>query len=288
MSNYLLLLIAAILWSSAFVGIRIGLHDYTPGAMALLRFMVASIAMVPLYLRYRQPNKGLNFSDKLKILVTGFIGISVYHIALNYGEISVPSGTASFIISQSPILILILAIIFLKERPGLIGWLGFLVSCVGVALIAIGEQASVQIDVGLLCVGLATLASAYYSISQKSLLSKVNSVELMTLIIWAGTIGLLMFLPDLAKELPRAAVTSTMTVIYLGIFPGVIAYTCWSIVLAKMSATRAASFLYLQPLLATFMGWLFINEVPVLLSVIGGCVAILGAMLVQIRRKAEC
>jgi drug/metabolite transporter (DMT)-like permease len=280
--NYLLLFIAVTLWSSAFVGIRIGLHDYSPGAMALLRFIVASITIIPLYLRYRRPNKLLGIGTKLKILLTGFVGISIYNIALNYGEVSVPASTASFIISQAPIFILILAVIFLKERPSILGWIGFLVSCLGIALIAISENVSIDISFGLLYIGLATLAAAYYAISQKSLLSKVNSIELMSLIIWSGAAGMIMFLPDLVKEMPHAALTSTAVVVYLGVFPGVVAYTFWSIALARMPVSRAASFTYLQPLIATLMGWLFINEVPILLSVCGGCIALLGAIIVQI------
>lgn len=285
--NYLLLSIATLVWSSAFVGIRFGLRDYSPGAMALMRFSVASLTILPLYWHARQSDKQITAKDRLKIFFTGFIGISLYHVALNYGETSVSSGTASFIVSQAPVLVLILAVVFLKERPGIMGWVGFLISCLGVAIIAFAENASMHVSWGLILLGLAAVASAYYTILQKSLLSKINAIELMALLIWSGTLGMAMFLPDLVHDFQHASFSSSLVVVYLGVFPGVIAYTCWTIVLARMPAAHVISWVYLQPILATVLGWLLVNEVPVVFSVVGGCIALLGALIVQFWGKRQ-
>lgn len=44
-----IVIIAIVLWASAFIGIRIGLADYSPGALALLRFMIASLCLLIIY-----------------------------------------------------------------------------------------------------------------------------------------------------------------------------------------------------------------------------------------------
>src|SRR5579862_9221884 len=97
----LAILIVVVLWASAFVGIRIGLQGYSPGSLALLRFLVASICMFFVYLKQtKRPH--IKGQDLCIVLIAGFVGIGFYHIALNFGEIVVPAGIASFVISQSP------------------------------------------------------------------------------------------------------------------------------------------------------------------------------------------
>src|SRR5436190_11936201 len=96
------------LWASAFVGIRQGLHYYSPEGLALLRYLIASFCMAIIY--YRLPNRVyMPLMDRIKLLLIGIVAIGIYNLSLNYGELVVPSGTASFIVSQSPIITAILA-----------------------------------------------------------------------------------------------------------------------------------------------------------------------------------
>src|SRR5450759_437386 len=86
-----------LLWSSAFAGIRAGLRltsagalggdGYGPGELALLRFGTAStvLALFALATRMRLPER----SDLPRIGLAGFLGISIYHLALNFGEVTV-------------------------------------------------------------------------------------------------------------------------------------------------------------------------------------------------------
>jgi len=280
-STNIILFIAVILWASAFVGIRVGLNSYSPGALALFRYLIASIMMVPLYFRYRTRNISMSWTEIIRIVLIGIFGIGIYNIALNNGEITIPAATASFIVNQAPVIMVILAVMFLKERLGFSGWCGLVISCCGIFLMAYSEQDNIQMELGCLYIFVATIISALYSIAQKPLLLKLNGIELTALIIWSGTAILLIFTPALFKEIHAATWTSTFTVVYLGIFPGVIAYTLWSVALSRMPASQTAVYLYFLPLITTLIGWLFIHETPVILSLVGGCIAIAGSIVVQ-------
>src|SRR3990167_2330255 len=272
------LIITTFLWASAFVGIRMGLHDYSPEGLALLRYLVASFCMGIVY--FRLPYKTtMSVKHILALLMIGAIGIGFYNISLNYGEITVTSGMASFIISQSPIITTFLAVIFLGEKINHLRLWGFLVSFIGIACISLGEKKGFKWEHGVLYILLATIAGGCFSVLQKPFLKKYHIIEVTTYVIWGGTLFLAFYGSHLRHDLLTASYQSTLTVLYLGIFPAALGYLSWSYVLSKIPASRAVSFLYFMPFVATILGWMILNEVPMFMSLIGGLLAIAGVWL---------
>ena len=127
-----------VFWASAFAGIRVGLEDYGPGEVALSRFLVASavLAGYGAVTRMRLPER----RDLPAVFLAGFLAFTVYHVALNYGEVTVSAGAASILINTVPIFTALLATVFLGERLRVMGWVGMGVSFVGAALISFGES----------------------------------------------------------------------------------------------------------------------------------------------------
>lgn len=269
-----------ILWASAFPAIRAGLEGYGPGSLALLRFLVASVCMALLY-PYLPKRKSIPFSEKLRFLTVGAIGIGIYHVALNYGELTVPSGIASFIISQSPVFSVIFAMIFLKEEFGLKAFIGMFISLLGIALITLSHQANMSFDKGVLYVMIAAIAGSLFSILQKPALRKYHAMEVTAYAIWGGTLLLSVFSPTLMTDIKTAPLGATLSVLYLGIFPAAVAYISWSYTLQAMPVARASVYLYFMPIVATLLGWLWLHEVPSLSSFIGGLVALSGVWLIN-------
>jgi drug/metabolite transporter (DMT)-like permease len=267
-------------WSSAFVGIRAGLEGYSPGGLALMRFLTASVVMFFIY-RQRKHRHAIARRDYVFILGTGVIGIAGYHIALNYGEIFVPAGIASFIISQTPLVTTLLAILFLGEHMKKLGVAGMLVSVIGIGLIALGEHGHIQYYLCLFYVIIAAIIGSLYAIMQKSLLKKYKVIDVTAYAIWSGTLFLLIFTPNLVFDLRHASWQATMAAVYLGVFPGALAYLTWSFVLSEIPVSRATTFLYFAPILATLLGWLWLGEVPAFIALIGGFVALVGLWMVN-------
>ena len=270
---------ALLLWASAFAGIRAGLRDFGPGEVALLRFGTASVvlALYALVSRMRLPDR----RDLPVIALAGFLGISVYHVALNYGEQTVTAGAAALLISTSPVFTALLSTRFLGERLTPWGWTGVLISFVGAALIAFGEGGGMTFNTDAALILVAAVATSLYFIVSKPPLGRYAATEFTTYAIWAGTIPLLVFLPGLVSQLPSADPSSTLAVIYLGVFPGAIAYVLWSYALARMPASVLSTFLYFQPVNATVIAWLWLKEVPSALSLLGGAVSLSGVVVVN-------
>ncbi len=269
-----------ILWSSALIAIRIGLHSYTPGALGLLRYLIASFCLLILY--FRLPKRHMpSLRDLLHILFIGAMGIGVYNIVINYGEIVVPAGMAGFIIGLMPIFTMFFAYFLLKESVPVRCWLGVLISMLGLFLIAYHESSNLKYDISILYILLAAFLGSYYAVSQKALFHRYNPLELVILTIWSGTLVMLFCFPSMIHEIPKASWQSTTAAIYLGVFPAAVAYALWNYALAKTQTGRVSGYLYAMPIIATLLGMVILQEYPGVLELVGGLITLCGAITIN-------
>jgi len=270
---------ALLLWASAFAGIRAGLRGYSPGHLALLRFLTASLvlAVYALVRGVRLPER----RDLPGLLLAGFLGISVYTVAINYGEQTVTAGAASLIVSSSPIFLAVLAFLFLGERLSWWGWLGFAISFAGVALIGMGTAGGVGIDPGAVWILIGTFAASICSILQKRFVERYKPLDLSAYTLWSGAACLLVFAPGLLETVRGAPLEATLAVLYLGIGPGAVAYSAWVVALESAPASIVGNALFLIPPLAIAVAYVWLGEVPSGVSLLGGAVTLAGVGLVR-------
>jgi drug/metabolite transporter (DMT)-like permease/ribosomal protein S18 acetylase RimI-like enzyme len=276
-----------VVWSSAFAGISVVLKDGSLGAgqVALLRFLVASATMgvAALVKRMRMPKR----EDVGRIALAALFGITFYHLGFTFGELKVSAGAASLIIAAGPIWTALLAIAFLGERLNRWGWAGVALAFGGVAAISFGEGGGFHLEpMALLILG-ASISTAVYFVISKKPLRTYSSLEFTSYIIWFGTVPMLAFLPGLLRQLPAAPVSSIWIVVFLGVFPGALAYFMWSYALARMPASTTASFLYASPVLATFVAWLWQGTIPGAVTLAGGAAALAGVIVVQTKGRPK-
>ena len=274
-NSMMYIILAVLLWASSFVGIRAAVIDFSPIEIAVLRFIISSVALLLDTITQKPllPNK----RDFFLFLLLGFV-FFVNHISLNYGTQRITAGETTLIVSTSQLFQVLLAYLFLKEAISNRFLLGLSFCFFGVAIIAFQNSIGVSRNLGVVFVLVAAITNAIFFVLQKPLLKKFSPLEVVSYSTWITTLLLLPFGGRVIGKLSIANPNSTFSVIYIGI-AAVIANVCWSRVLSKMEASKAAIFLYTIPVMAIIIGFLWLQELPSLVSCLGGAIILGGVIL---------
>ena len=269
-------------WASAFPGIRAGLHAFGPLELGALRFAIAALPAA-VFLAVRRPALPKP-GEAWRFLFGGVVFVALYTVMLNFGEQTVSAGAAGFIINVSPIFTAIMAMALLGERFSGWAWFGTFVSFSGIGLIALGEGGGLRIETGALLVLGSALCSALNTIVQKPLFARHKPLTVATWNMVLGALCLAPFLPSGIAQAGLADAAGLGAVIYLGIVPSLIAYAAWATALSRLPAARASNFLYCVSPTAALIGYFWLGEVPTLLGILGGALALGGVVMVNLKR----
>jgi drug/metabolite transporter (DMT)-like permease len=273
-----------VFWASAFVAIRHLAHDFSAGPLTLARMGVAAIALAFVALRHGLPRPSRR--QWVSITVIGVLWFSIYHLALNQGEVWVDAGTAAMLLQVSPVLVAALAVTFLGERFTAPLVIGLLVAFAGVALIGLSGSGDSGVDSDKMLLGalLCLVSAATYSVSlilQKPLLTDLSAVHVTWLACAIGAITCLPFGPSLVSEVADAPASSLLWLIYLGVFPTAIAFTTYAYALRHMTASSLGVTTYLVPPITIVMALVFLGETPPAVAYVGGALALVGVAITR-------
>lgn len=275
--------VTLLFWASAFVAIRHLGEDFTPGALSLGRLVVGAACLGAVAATKRLPRP--TGREWAAIVAIGVLWFGVYNVALNAGEHHVDAGTAAMLLQVSPIIIAVLATLFLAERFTVWLGLGLALAFAGVVLIGIATSTGAGSDV--IGVVLCLVSAAVYSVSvilQKPLVARLPALQVTWLACTIGAMVCLPFAGQLVDDVRTAPASSIAWVVYLGVFPTAIAFTTYAYALRHMSASSLGVTTYLVPPLTIVMGALFLAETPPGMAYVGGVLALLGVALARRRR----
>jgi len=274
--------VTLLLWASAFVAIRHLGHDVTAGALSLGRLLIAAVALSALLVR--APRQRFTRIEVLLLLGCGIAWFGIYNLALNASEQKIDAATAAMVVQVGPILIALLAALFLGEK--LTGYLliGMAIAFGGVVVIGSAMRGDGGSDLdGVL---LSLLAAATYAIGgvwQKVLLRRLSGLEVTTYACWIGVVVCLPWTGDLIDVVHHGSGKNLLLITYLGLFPTAVAFSTWAFALRYTDAGKQALTTFLVPAIAAVMAWLLLDEVPPALAFVGGGLCIVGVLVT--RRK---
>lgn len=286
------IIVTVLAWASAFVVIRGLGSSFGGGSLALMRLGVGTIALSFLLIGHRWVRP--TGREWLFIVLSGLSWFGIYNVVLNLAEQSLDAGTTALIVGIGPLLIALGAGIFLGE--GIPKWLaiGAGVAFLGVVLISSSAwiagaalpEGGASMAVGI---GLAVVAAITYAIGvllQKPVIRRIPARQFTFLAAAVGAVACLPFAGSLVSDLGRASASAILGGVYLGIVPTALAFSTWGYALTRMPAGQLAVTTYIVPPLVIVIAFFAFGEVPALLAIVGGVIALSGVALSRRRTKS--
>ncbi len=277
--------VTMLFWASAFIAIRAVGEHYSPGAMAFGRLAVGAtvLSVIAAVRRVRVPGG----RTLVLLMAYGVLWFGLYTVSLNAAERRVDAGTAAMLVNLGPILIAVLAGIFLREGfpRGLVT--GLVVAFGGVLTIGFATSTGQRDTTGLL---LALAAAGLYAVGvllQKQALAGTQPLPATWLGCLAGALACSPFAPAFLHELGTAPASATLGIAYMGIFPTAIAFLTWTYALSHTSAGKLATSSYVVPALAVLLSWLLLSETPTPLALVGGALCLAGVAITRLPGRAS-
>ena len=281
-TDYIFLVVLALIWASAFFNIKIATYSYGPVTIAFLRILLGAIPVVVLC--FFKKIKIEAFSrDWYWFAAIGIINLVIPFFLIAYGVQKVQSNLAAILMASTPLSATVLAHFFTNnEKINFIKVLGVMIGFSGIVFlfsdnILINEN---NIISALLILG----GSTFYVIGGLLTLkvsNKKNENVTASILIWAT----IFLLPITAyTEQPwnlNPRLDSTISLIYLGIFSTGLAWLMRFRILKNNGLVFQAQVAYLIPIFGIILGYIFLNEIITSKVIVAVAAVVLGIYFVR-------
>lgn len=261
-NDYLLLGLLALIWSTSFILIKIGVATVGPFTLTSVRLLVAALVLVTLLLA---TGRRLSFSRRILqlYLVVGLLGNTLPFSLISLGEVDVSSSMAAILMGIMPISTFVLAHLFIPAEPmtprklfGVLLGFGGLIALVGMsALGAVGSEPLGQLAVlgGALCYSL----SAVY-VRVRGMSGSIEAATGVAIVAALAGIPLAFWLEDPTTMTPAAeAIWATLA---LGAIHTAVAALIYFRTIRSLGAVTFAQINYLIPVLGSIWGVVLLGE----------------------------
>ena len=280
----LALLSIYIVWGTTYLAIRIGVEDLPPVLFTGLRWIAAGpIMMLFLALnKYKLPDK----KDLFHLGVSGLLLLGGGNGLVVYAEQTVPSGLTALLITTVPFWVVgIEALLPHGQKINSFIAGGLILGLTGVALIFGGDLKNLFHGnnlggiIGLLFAEIlwsaGTLYSKYKKVSVHPLMGAATQMIVAGIAI--TIFGLIL------GEASRFHFTQSgfLAYLYLVIFGSLIGYGSYVYAIAHLPISLVATYAYVNPVIALFLGWLILDEPITVWIILGAAIILVGVMLVK-------
>ncbi len=270
----------ALIWSSAFTSARI-IVDAAPPLMALsARFAISGCIGIAIALALGQSFR-LTRNQWRGVVIFGLCQNAIY-LGLNFVAMQwIEASLAAIIASTMPLLVALANWTVFRERLPALGIAGLVAGFAGVALIMaqrVGGGAD-ALGIAFCLIGAVALAAATLTVKSASGNGNLLMVVGLQMIVGAAALAL----PALALETLTIDWSTAFVIafLYTTLLPGLIATLIWFKLVARIGATRAATYHFLNPVFGVFIAYLFLSEHLSWIDAVGVAIIAGGILAVQ-------
>lgn len=270
---------AVAVWGTTFVNTKVLYNSgLTPSEIFFLRFLIAYVAIW-----FISPRKLFadSWCDEGLMLLLGITGGSLFFVAENSAVGLTYVNNVSFITSTSPLITVILGIVFVKSIKAT--WTlitGSLIALLGVGIVIFNGSFILHLNPwGDLLALLTAVCWAVYSLLMKAVSSKYSAVFITRKIFFYGLVTVLpMFLIDPWTATFSMLMTPkvVLNLLFLGLIASFLCFALWTVVIARLGVMTASNYQYLNPITTVVASAIFLSEPMTAIAYMGSALILIG------------
>jgi drug/metabolite transporter (DMT)-like permease len=290
---YLKLFLTAAFWGGTFIAGRILAQEVQPYSGSFLRFLVASVCMMPLVWHFEGRLQPLQKNQFLVVFLSGMTGVFLYNVFFLTGLQTVTASRASVIVASNPVFIsLLAALLFRGERLTLLKMVGILLSVSG-AVYVISRGNPMEIFAGALGRGELLIFGCVLSWVSYSLIGKVVMKDVLPVsaVAYACLFGAAALLPPalfegMAGNIGSYSMPAWLSIVYLGFFGTCLGFIWYYEGIREIGPSKAGVFINFVPISAVIMSFFLLGETIDASLLIGAALVLSGIFLTNRSSKS--
>ncbi len=280
-------LLVTVLWSFSWVLIKFTITDIPPLIFAGLRYSIAALILLPGLLKNKDAIKKLQKKDWVLLICLGIIYYTLTQggqfITLQYLETT----TFSLLLNFSAVIITLLGIIFLKERPTWLQWIGMAVFFSGVLLYFSPNPLGGGTWTGYLFAGITVLSTSIGSLLGR----RINRGGTIPAAVTTGismSIGAVLLLTAgfIFEDFPSLSITNWLVILCLATINTAFAFTLWNKSLQVLSAMESGIINNSMLVQIALLSWIFLGDTLSIQAWISLLIATLGTVLTNTKKNS--
>lgn len=253
-----------------------------------LRYTIAFICLVPFIFSKAKlaEIKNTNRKEWIKLTALGLIFYTVTQSTQFLGLSLLPAVTVSLLLNFTPIIVAVMGIFLLSEKPSALQWSGALLFIAGILtyFYPVDLSRGKFFGIGIMLIGV--LANSASAVLGRSINRSRKLSALTVTVISMGIGSLVMLIIGLTIQgLPAISFTNILFLLWLAVVNTSLAFTLWNLSLQKLTAMESSIINGTMLIQIAVLAWIFIGESISLQEEIGMLIAAIGAVIVQLKRK---
>jgi drug/metabolite transporter (DMT)-like permease len=270
----------SVIWGLSFLSTKIALAVMPPMTIAVARFAVAVVAILPVALLRREDLR-FKLRDLPLMVSSGLLGTTLYFLCENNGIALITASESSLVIATIPVLTLLVDRVILKTRLKARSYAGALLSFAGVALIVAPSLGGASSPIeGFAFMGGAAACWVAYALLTKPLSGKYGGLSIT---FWQSLFGLAGCVPFALAEsrgwVGALSLSIVLNLLYLGLLCSAAGYLLYIVAIDRLGAGASSVFLNLVPIVSVVAAYFILGERLGSLTLAGGVIAVGGVYL---------
>ena len=281
-----------VVWGSTFLGVKYAINVLPPLLVSCTRFLIGGTLLFLFTLL-----KGEGFPSIKQVRNAAFVGVllsGVGNCVVAYALQFMPSGLVALLVATLPAwMILLDFLLFSKQKPTIISIIGLILGLVGMVFLLNPAQQIGQREVAIfpaLLVFVGSVAWAFGSLKSPylSLPRPLQSTAIQMMV--GGCFSLIMsliFEKNQLHALQSMTQETYLAMIYLIVVGSYVGYTAYVWLINNAPPQLTATYAYVNPVVAIFLGWLFLDERLTYRSFLASAIILSGVILMTLGRRKK-